>query len=136
MVRAGSLEASALDHFVFSLWFPTAEEMRAPIDREPDLAAAFEVVEAGVTPVRPHGQDVYEDHLGDPVTYARLYAGYVRGFAESSLRLHLFRPSTKDPAAIDGLTEEFFRRFTRYDRDEPGRHASETMIVTLVLRRR
>ena len=136
MVQAGALEASALDHFVFSLWFPTAAEIRAPIDREPDLAEAFEVVEAGVAPVQPHGQDVYEEAQGDPATYARLYAGYVRGFGESSLRLHLFRRSAKDAAAIDVLTDEFFRRFTRYYQDEPGRHASETMIATLVLRRR
>ncbi len=89
-----------------------------------------------MTPVRPHGLDVYEDVLGDPATYARLYAGYVRGFGESSLRLHLFRRSTKDAAAIDALMEEFFQRFTRYYQDEPGRHGSETMIATLVLRRR
>jgi SAM dependent carboxyl methyltransferase len=136
MVDAGSLAKSALDHFVFPLWFPTADEIRAPIDREPDLAEAFEVVEASVAPVQPHGHDVYEDQLGDPATYARLYAGYVRGFGESSLRLHLFRHSAKDAAAIDVLTEEFFQRFTRYYQDEPGRHASETMIATLVLRRR
>ncbi len=136
MVRAGSLAQTALDRFVFPLWFPTAAEIQAPIACEPDLAEAFEIVEAGVAPVRPHGADVYEDALADPATYARLYAGYVRGFGELSLRLHLFRHCAPDAAALDRLTEEFFRRFTRLYQDEPGRHASETMIVTLVIRRR
>ncbi len=136
MVRAGSLERAALDHFVFPLWFPTADEIRAPIDREPDLAEAFEVDEASVTPVRPHGLDVYEADLGDPAAYARLYAGYVRGFGESSLRLHLFRRSAQDTAAIDALVEAFFQRFERYYLEEPGRHGSETLIATIVLRRR
>jgi hypothetical protein len=136
MVGDGWLKASALDHFVFPLWFPTAKEVREPIDREPDLAEAFEIVEASVAPARVHSHDVYEDELGDPATYARLYAGYVRGFGESSLRLHLFRHSAQHGAAIDALTEEFFQRFTQYYQDQPGQHASETFIVTLVVRRR
>jgi SAM dependent carboxyl methyltransferase len=136
MVADGVLEASALDHFVFPLWFPTAEEARAPIDREPDLKAVFEVIEATVTPVAVHPNDVYEDSLDDPAAYARLYAGYIRGFGESTLRLHLFGPSAKTAAEVDALTENFFARLTRYYQAEPGRHASETMIMTLVLRRR
>jgi len=136
MVDDGMLSHQALDRFVFGLWFPTAAEATAPVEEEPDLAEAFEVIEAGVMPAPVHGQDVYEDELEDPAIYARLYAGYVRGFAESSLRLHLFAPSDVDAAAADALNEEFFRRFETYYRDEPGRHASETMIMTLVLRRR
>ncbi len=136
MVGDGRLEASALDRFVFPLWFPTVEEMRAPIDQDADLAQVFEVVEASVAPAPLHPLDAYEDELGDPATYARLYAGYVRGFGESSLRLHLFRHSARDETAVDALTEEFFRRFTQYYRDQPGQHGSETLIVTLAARRR
>jgi hypothetical protein len=135
MVADGLLEAPALDRFVFPLWFPTAEEARAPIHGEPDLRETFEVIEASVTPAPVHPNDVYEDSLSDPETYARLYAGYIRGFGESALRLHLFGPSAKSPAEVDTLTEEFFGRLTRYYQTEPGRHASETMIMTLVLRR-
>ena len=72
----------------------------------------------------------------DPAEYARLYVGYIRGFGESSLRLHLFGPAAKISEEVDTLIEEFFRRLTRYYQAEPGRHASETMIMTLVLRRR
>jgi hypothetical protein len=75
-------------------------------------------------------------HSGHPDADARLYAGYIRGFGESILRLHLFGPSAKNAQEVDTLTEEFFARLTRHYRAEPGKHASETMIMTLVLRRR
>jgi len=136
MVADRVLDASALDHFVFPLWFPTAEEASAPIAREPDLEQAFDIIEASVAPVPVHPNDVYEDSLGDPAEYARRYAGYIRGFGESALRLHLFGPSAKTSAEADRLTEDFFARLTRYYQAEPGRHASETMMLTLVLRRR
>jgi len=136
MVVDGVLDGQALDRFVFPLWFPTAEEARAPIDHERDLQEALEVVDVSVTPSPVHPDDAYEDALGDPEAYARLYAGYVRGFAESTLRLHLFGPSSRDAADADALTEEFFRRLARHYQSEPGRHASETMIMTIVLRRR
>lgn len=135
MVADGLLERSALDRFVFPLWFPTVEEAIAPISREPDLSEAFEIVEAAVTPAPIHAADVYEDSLSDPATYARLYAGYVRGFGESTLRLHLFGPAARNPAEVDTGIEEFFKRLTLYYEAKPGQHASETMIATLVLRR-
>jgi hypothetical protein len=135
MVSDSLLEASALDRFVFPLWFPTVEEAVAPIHGEPDLREAFEIVEASVTPAPVHATDVYEDSLSDPSAYAHLYAGYIRGFGESTLRLHLFGPSAKSPVDVDTRIEEFFRRLTRYYEAEPGQHASETMIATLVLRR-
>ena len=136
MVTDGLLNGSALDRFLFSLWFPTAEEARAPIEEEPDLAEAFDIVEASVSPAAVNPQDVYVHEIGDPATYARLYAGYIRGFGKSSLRMHLFGQATRDAAEVDTLTETFFRRLTDYYQAEPGRHASETMIVTLILRRR
>ena len=136
MAADGLIEPAALDRFVFPLWFPTVEDACAPITGEPDLREVFEIIEASVKPAPVHPNDVYEDSLGDPDTYARLYAGYIRGFGESTLRLHLFGPSASSAEEVDMLTEEFFARLTRHYRAEPGRHASETMIMTLVLRRR
>jgi hypothetical protein len=136
MVADGLLAASALDHFVFPLWFPTADEARDPLAGEPDLKAAFEVIEASVAPAATHPDDVYEDLLGDPATYAQRYAGYIRGFAESSMRLHLFGPSAKTEAEVDALDREFFLRLTRAYQDAPGRYAGEIMVITVVLRRR
>jgi hypothetical protein len=136
MVNDGLIDAQALDRFVFPLWFPTAQEACAPIRAEPDLGEAFEIVEASVEPAPVHPSDVYENALDDPAAYARLYAGYIRGFGESTLRLHLFGPSVGKSGGVDALNEAFFERLTRFYQDKPGRHASETMIITLVLRRR
>jgi hypothetical protein len=136
MVADGLLAASALDDFVFPLWFPTAEEARTPLEHEPDLNAAFELIEASVVPAATHPDDVYEDLLGDPSAYAERYAGYIRGFAESTMRLHLFGPSAKAQKDVDALNREFFRRLTRTYQAEPGRHAGEIMVITVVLRRR
>jgi hypothetical protein len=136
MVVDGVLDAPALDRFLFSLWFPTAEEARAPIEEEPDLADAFDIVEASVGPAAVNPKDVYVHEIGDPATYANLYAGYIRGFGESSLRMHLFGPAAKDATEADALTEEFFRRLADYYQRSPGRHASETMILTLILQRK
>jgi len=136
MVTDGRLDRSALERFVFPLWFPTAEEAAAPIAADAELGDAFEVLEASVMPAPAHADDVYEDWLGDREEYARLYAGYIRGFGESTLRLHLFGPSAENQADADTRVEEFFTRLTRYYAAAPGQHASETMIVTLVVRRR
>src|SRR3954447_4188820 len=57
-------------------------------------------------------------------------------FGESSLRMHLFGPAAQDAAEADALTKTFFRRFTDYYLTEPRRHVSETIIITLILRRR
>ena len=136
MVDDGLLSQKALDRFVFALWFPTAADVRAPVDEDADLSGAFEVVEAAVAPAAVNPQDVFVHEIDDPAAYAKSYAGYIRGFAESSLRLHLFGPSADDKAQVDMLTETFFKRLTAYYEAAPGRYASETMIVTLILRRR
>ncbi|MEO1194210.1 MAG: hypothetical protein AAFY02_20825 [Pseudomonadota bacterium] len=136
MVGDGLLDAEALTRFVFPLWFPTAAEARAPVDQEPDLAAAFTVIEVETGPTIYNPLDVYADQLGDPKTYARSYRGYIRGFAESTLRLHLFEPSAKNEDQVERLTTAFFDRLEALYRSEPGPHASETLITTLVLQRR
>lgn len=136
MVTDGPLAESALDHFVFPFWLQTEEEACAPLREEADLKQAFEILEASVVPAPVHPDDVFEDSLGDPATYARLYAGYVRSFAESTLRLHLFGPAARDAAHVDALSEQFFERLTAYYQAEPGKHAAESLILTLVLRRR
>jgi hypothetical protein len=136
MVTSGVIGATALDSFIFPLWFPTEEEACAPIIEEPDLKQAFEIIEASVKPAPVNSNDVYENALNDPETYSQLYVGYIRGFSESTLRLHLFGPSAKSVDELDQLTNEYFERLADYYLAEPGQHGSETMIMTLVLRRR
>lgn len=136
MVDDGLLSSDALDRFVFPVWFPTAEEARAPIVQETDLREQFEIIRADVVPADFHPGDVFEDHRDDPQRYAELYCGYARGFGESALRLHLFGRSAENADEVDRLTTEFFARLTQLYLDEPGQHPGETMAMTVVLRRR
>lgn len=132
----GLLDRTALDRFVFPCWFRTTEEMRRPLEQEPDLGDAFEIVEARVEPAAIHPKDIYEDARPDRDRYRDLYVGFLRGFADSTLRSHLFRPGATDPQDVDTLAAEFYRRFGQIYRDSPGTYATETWETTLILRRR
>ncbi|XYK80235.1 MAG: hypothetical protein ROO70_21100 [Labrenzia sp.] len=136
MVTDGLLSEEALDRFIFPLWFPSVSDAVGPLIQNEDLEAAFEVIEASVSDAAINPQDAYQDWLADREKYAELYTGYVRGFGESSLRLHLFEKSAKTVDETDALTATFFERFEELYRAEPGRYASETLTMTLVLRRR
>lgn len=136
MVRDGLLQRSALDAFTFPVWFPTAVEARAPIDEEADLASAFEVIEAVVRPAAYNPGDVYADLVGDPDAYAKAYCGYIRAYGETSLKLHLFRQCARDGMDVDTLNAEYFRRLENFYRSDHPNHASETLIVTLLARRK
>ncbi len=136
MADDGMLDSTVLDHFLFSLWFLSADEARQPLQEEKDLAEAFEIETIEVLPAAYHSSDVYADQLGDPETYAHHYTGYLRGFGDSTFRMHLFGPSAKSDTEIDALAEEFYRRFEALYRIEPGKHASETWILTVLLRKR
>jgi hypothetical protein len=81
----------------------------------------------------------YEDELGktgDVGAYASAYASFARAFAESTLRAGLFEGSTSSAGKVDDLTDEFFRRLQDLLAAEPGRHAFEHQVMTLVLRKR
>ncbi|MEM0908335.1 MAG: hypothetical protein AAGJ94_13280 [Pseudomonadota bacterium] len=136
MAQDGLVQQDALDQFVFPLWFQTVEEAKRPFARDPGLLETVEIIEASLHPAAYHPDDLYEDHLSDPETYGALYSAYVRGFGESSLKLHLFEPSANSVAEAEDLTETFFARLAALYRDEPGVYAFESMIVTLILRKR
>jgi len=132
----GYLDRKVLDRFVFPNWFRTVEETRRPLEREPDLRAAFDIVEASAEPATVNPKDVYAGDLADPDRYSERYVGFLRGFGDSTLRSQLFRPAAKDERDVDTLTEEFYRRFGQLYRKSPGAYATETWVSTLILRRR
>lgn len=131
----GRIDQGLLDNFVFPLYFRTSPEVRAPLEREPDLREAFEIVEL-TNELLPMP---YEDELartGDAETYAAAYAGFARAFAEATLRDSLFIGSTDSAEAAKDLADVFFRRLQDLFAAEPGRHGFEHQVMTLVLRRR
>lgn len=125
-----------LDDFVFPLWFPSVEDMNAPLKNDSVLANAFEIVETTVEPLSGGWEDAFVRDIGDPVRYGALYAGYTRGFAETTLQMHLFDRVSRSKERSRELTEIFFERFADLFAREPGAHAFETLIATQVLRRK
>ena len=135
LASEGQLDAECLDMFVFPVYFRELEEVKAPLQREADLKAAFEVVEL-TSEFIANPYAAFLEAGGDPATYARDYAGYARGFSESAFRNGLFEPSTASADDADRLTDLFFQRLESLFAAEAGQHVYDTHSMTLVLRRR
>lgn len=136
MADDGLINSDILDKFVFSLWFLTAAEAREPIEQDDVLSKAFEIDTVAVEPAPLHPADLFEDSIGDPAEYARLYTGYTRAFADSTLRKQLFEPSTKSAEEADDLADEFYRRLDSLYREHTSKYAFEIWHLTVILRRR
>ena len=131
----GRIDRALLDEFVFPLYFRETHEIRGPLEREADLKDAFEIVELTNELLAMPTEETLEE-TGDVETYAGTYAGFARAFAESTLRNGLFENSTSSAGEADKLADEYFRRLQVLFAAEPGRHAFDHQIMTLVLRRR
>jgi len=131
----GRIDPDLLDRFVFPLYFRTSAEACAPLEREPDLKEAFEIVEVA-NELLPMPYEEALAQTGDVEAYAASYAGFARAFAEATLRDSLFLGSTNSIDEANALADTFFRRLQDLFAGEPGRHAFEHQVVTLVLRRR
>jgi SAM-dependent methyltransferase len=129
------IDAAVLDEFVFSLWFPTAEEARAPLVDDDHLANAFAVESISVEPTPPNPHDFFAPLVTDPVAYADAYTGYIRAFADSTLRTQLLAPSAAEPARQDELATDFFERLNTLYRTHLDDYAFELWHLTVVLRR-
>jgi len=135
LAAEGSIDPALLERFVFPVYFRLLEEVRAPLEDETDLKAAFEIVEL----TNEHLSSPYEDNLrttGDVAAYASAYAGFARAFAESSLRTGLFDGSTNSAGQADDLANQYFQRLQDVFAREPGCHPFEHQVMTLVLKRR
>ncbi len=131
MADDGELSRDAVDGYVFPVYARTVGEARAPVDAGGALRDDFDVVDVSTAPVdNPYLARWRED--GDSESYARDYAGFVRGFAESSLRLGLFRPGGADDDT-DRLLDEYFHRLERRFAAEPERDAFRDWTLTVVL---
>lgn len=121
--------------FVYPVCFRRSDEMRGPLDREADLSQAFEIVEA-TNERLPMPTEQALAKTGDVAAYAKAYTGFVRAFADSTLRTGLFDGSTSSAADAGTLADDFFRRLHDLFAAEPNRHGFEHRVATLVLRRR
>ncbi|MEX0348831.1 MAG: hypothetical protein AB3N15_05345 [Paracoccaceae bacterium] len=136
MANDGLLDPEVLNGFVFALWFMTETEASEAITGDPVLARACEVEHLAVTPAPDNPDDLFKDAIGDPAEYARLYVGYTKAFADSTLRTQLFEPSGGTAEAADDLAEEFYRRLDALYRNHTNKYACEIWHLTVALRRR
>lgn len=130
------LDRQILDQFVFALWFMTADEARAPIEENSDLASAYDIETVEVVPAPHNPTDCYADLLPDPEAYTAAYVGYIRGYADSSLRTQLFGPAATKAHSEDWLADEFYRRLTDLYRSRLSELACEIWHLTVVLRKK
>ncbi|MEO1089545.1 MAG: hypothetical protein AAFX81_02845 [Pseudomonadota bacterium] len=135
MAEDGLIDRPILDRFVFGLWFMTVDEAREPLAADPVLAEVFTIEELAIERGVARQADVFADAVADPVTYARLYVGFIRGFADSTLRTELLGPSAADEAATARLADEFYRRLDVLYRQDRDAYACELWPLTVVLRR-
>jgi hypothetical protein len=136
MVDDGLIDPAVLDEFVFSLWFLTAEEARRPLVDDDHLSREFTIESISVEPTLHNPHDFFAPLVTDPVAYAEAYTGYIRAFADSTLRTQLFAPSAVDPARQDELAAEFYERLNTLYRTHVGSYAFELWHLTVLLRRR
>jgi len=135
LAKEGRIDPDRLNEFVFPVYFRKSDEIRAPIDREADLANAFEIVELK-NELFPTIYEAELEKTGDIKTYAESYMAFARSFAESTLRHGLFESSSTNDISANELSNEYFRQLQELFASEPGRHAFENRVMTLVLRRR
>jgi hypothetical protein len=133
MVDDSGLDGATVDRYVLAVYARTVDEARAPLGDAP-LRDQFDVIECRTDPVpNPYFARWQHDH--DAHAYATAYAGFVRGFTESSLRTNLFTPGAGD-GSPEELLEEFFTRLTARFAADPERDPFEDWTLTVVLARR
>lgn len=121
----GLVDAAAVADYVFPVYARTVDEAAAPFAAP---GSAFEVEEIHTAAVANPYLDAWRAD-GDTATYARSYAAFVRGFAESALRHGLLGDR-------DDLVDEYFRRLEDRFRRHPEADAFRDWTLTVVARRR
>lgn len=136
LVDDGLIDGSVLDRFVLGVWFMTDGEAHKPLETDPELTGVFDIEEISVVPAPHCPKDVYAEFINDPDEYARLYVGYIRGFAHSALSTQLFAPGAKSGWDGESVAAEFYRRLHELYRMNPGKYAGENWYLTVVLHKR
>jgi hypothetical protein len=111
------------------------DEACAPLEREGDLKDVLEIVDVA-NELLPMPCEDELARTGDAAAYAADYTGFARAFAESTFRSQLLERSPSGTREAGDLTDEFFRRLQDLFAAEPGRHAFEHQVMTIVLRRK
>jgi len=134
MSADGLIDPAVLEAFVFPCYFRSLDELVAPLEREPALKDAFEVIElTGEIFGDPYAE---AKSTGDFEAYGAIWSNHTKAFSASALLNGLFAPSTNEQSEADRLTEIFYERLAGVFRDEAERFNTDHQSATIVLRRR
>ncbi|QFT32948.1 SAM dependent carboxyl methyltransferase [Labrenzia sp. THAF82] len=140
MVKDGLLEQSLVDNFVVAVWFLTADDARSAIHQAMSQGTACDIEHLDIK--FSDGQDA--DPLGGllmtPHLYARKKTKAARAVLHSTLKAHLFTPSSDTPLEAAQLAEIFYERMERAIwadacRGPNRRHLEKKTILTVVLKK-
>ena len=126
MVADGTLGQDAVDRYLLPVYARTAAEARRPLVDDAELSAALSVEEIRVDRVANPYLEMWRAD-GDGAVYGTSYAAFVRGFTESSLRLHLL--------SSDTLVDDYFKRLEARFAGDPEADVFEDWTLTVVLAR-
>ncbi len=136
LVAAGKLDAHAVDRYLLAVYARTPEEARGPFERRGSAVVdAFHVETIRTDRVANPYVDRWRAD-GDSAEYGRSYAAFVRGFTESSLRDHLFKPGVTAGNDPKQVLDEYFARLTSRFTADPEAGAFEDWTLTVVVTRR
>ncbi len=135
LVAGGLLDRASVDRYILPVYARTPAEASAPVAGPgAPLRDAFELIECRTDPVpNPYLAKWRDDH--DAVAYGRAYSAFVRAFAESNLREHLFSPGAVEDGT-DELLDRYFARLAERFAADPERDRFEDWTLTVVLARR
>ncbi|MTI16139.1 hypothetical protein E1162_02680 [Rhodobacteraceae bacterium RKSG542] len=135
MLADGMLRADVLDTFLFSLWFLTADEARKPLVEDEFLSCAYSVECIEVVPAAENPDDFFAPLAADKKEYAQTYTGYIRAFADSTLRANLFGPSATNANDEEAISAEFYNRLCAIYETRGAEFAFELWHLNVVLKR-
>jgi hypothetical protein len=136
LVSDGKLSADAVDRYLLPVYARTTDEARAPLERSDSvLAGAFRIETIRTDRVPNPYLDRWRAD-GDAAEYGRAYAGFARGFTESSLRQHLFKPGVTAGNDPEKVLDDYFARLGARFAADPEGDAFEDWTLTVVLARR
>jgi hypothetical protein len=136
LVSDGKLSAGAVDRYLLPVYARTTDEARAPLERSDSvLSGAFRIETIRTDRVPNPYLDRWRAD-GDAAEYGRAYAGFARGFTESSLRQDLFEPGVTAGNDPEKVLDDYFARLAARFAADPEADAFEDWTLTVVLARR
>jgi hypothetical protein len=128
-VEADLLPQSFYEDFLFPAYYRSPEELAAPIEQIPELAAAFRIDQvADIDAPAPFNVEL--ERTGDHKAWAQSYTGFLRAFTEPVLAAAL-------PADLveEQMVDKIYQRIDQLLADNPQRYEFHFISIAALLTR-